>query len=133
MSLIYFSSSSSHAEIFSMRIADQCESYLKAECIVPNLSNKVSQQKIRDNIEACDVLIVVINNHITSNVLAYNLIDNERIRGDAYAVSGNIDQARFFYEEQRLLAESKCLPAYAGSSYSRLGYVYVKQKNRTSH
>ena len=48
--------------------------------------------------------------------------------GDAYAVSGNIDQARSFYEEQRLLAESKCLPAYAGSSYNGLGYVYVKQE-----
>ena len=80
MSLIYFSSNSSLAETFSMRIADQCESYLEAECIVPNLSNKFSQQKTRDNIEACDVLIVVINNCITSDVLAYNLIDNERIR-----------------------------------------------------
>ena len=80
MSLIYFSSNSSLAENFSMRIADQCESYLEAECIVSNLSNKFSQQKTRDNIEACDVLIVVINNCITSDVLAYNLIDNERIR-----------------------------------------------------
>ena len=306
MSLIYFSSNSSLAETFSMRIADQCESYLEAECIVPNLSNKFSQQKTRDNIEACDVLIVVINNCITSDVLAYNLIDNERIRfeiisamnldiitipvliddaklpekgnvpgalkklidcrsyclrsvswvedmelllehleeeldflnevkqklsesvkvnyqrlenfdgqkteqvkidlesfdamqlrkvieaetiflqkahgigdfnaeknalstlglaytrlgqtrkaihyfeeqlkisrklgkpeevcgllanlGDAYAVSGNIDQARSYYEEQRFLAESKCLPAYAGSSYNGLGYIYVKQE-----
>ena len=80
MSLIYFSSSSSLAETFSIRIADQCESYLEAKCIVPNLSNEVPQQKIRDNIEACDVLIVVINNRITSDVLPCNLIDNERIR-----------------------------------------------------
>ena len=80
MSLIYFSSNSSLAETFSMRIADQCESYLEAECIVPNLSNKFSQQKTRDNIEACDVLIVVINNYSTSDILEYNLIDNERIR-----------------------------------------------------
>ena len=48
--------------------------------------------------------------------------------GDAYAVSRNIDQARSYYEEQRLLAESKCLPAYTGSSYNGLGYIYVKQK-----
>jgi tetratricopeptide (TPR) repeat protein len=80
MSLIYFSSSSSLAENFSMRIADQCESCLEVECVVPSLRNKFSQQKTRDNIEACDVLIVVINNHITSDVLGFNLIDNERIR-----------------------------------------------------
>jgi tetratricopeptide (TPR) repeat protein len=80
MSTIYFSSSSSLAETFSMRIADQCVSYLEAECVVPNLDNKFSRQKTRDNIEACDVLIFVINNYSTSDVLAYNLINNERIR-----------------------------------------------------
>jgi tetratricopeptide (TPR) repeat protein len=80
MSLIYFSSSSSLAETFSMCIADKCVSYLEVECVVPNLDNKFSRQKTRDNIEACDALIVVINDYSTSDVLAYNLIDNERIR-----------------------------------------------------
>jgi tetratricopeptide (TPR) repeat protein len=80
MSSIYFSSSSSLAETFTNRIAAQCESFLEAECIVPNSSKESSQQKTRGNIEDCDVLIVVICNDPTTDVSAYNLIDNERIR-----------------------------------------------------
>lgn len=63
-----------------MRIAAQCESFLETACIVPCLSDEVSQQKTRGNIEGCDVLIVVINNDSSTEVSAYNLIDNERIR-----------------------------------------------------
>jgi tetratricopeptide (TPR) repeat protein len=48
--------------------------------------------------------------------------------GDAYAISGNIGKAYRFYQEQRVLAESKNLPAYVGSSYNGLGYVCVQQK-----
>lgn len=80
MSSIYFSSSSAIAETFSTRIATHCESFLEAECIVPNLSNGVSQQKTHGDIEGCDVLVVVINNDSSTDVSAYNLIDNERIR-----------------------------------------------------
>ena len=47
--------------------------------------------------------------------------------GDAYAISGNIDRAKSYYEEQRILAESKGLYAYAGASYNGLGFVFVKQ------
>jgi tetratricopeptide (TPR) repeat protein len=47
--------------------------------------------------------------------------------GDTYAVSGNIDRAKYYYEEQRMLAESKGLHAYLGSSYNGIGFVFVKQ------
>ena len=47
--------------------------------------------------------------------------------GDAYAVSGNIDRAKNYYEEQRVLAESKGLHTYVGTSYNGLGFVFVKQ------
>ena len=47
--------------------------------------------------------------------------------GDAYAVSGNIDRAKNYYEEQRVLAESKGLHAYVGTSYNGIGFVLVKQ------
>ncbi len=47
--------------------------------------------------------------------------------GDAYAVSGNIDRAKKYYEEQRILAESKGLHAYVGTSYNGIGFVFVKQ------
>ena len=48
--------------------------------------------------------------------------------GDAYAISGNIDRAKSYYEEQRVLAESKGLHAYVGTSYNGLGFVFVKQE-----
>jgi len=47
--------------------------------------------------------------------------------GDAYAISGNIDRAKNYYEEQRVLAESKGLHAYVGTSYNGIGFVFVKQ------
>jgi tetratricopeptide (TPR) repeat protein len=47
--------------------------------------------------------------------------------GDAYAVSGNIDRAKHYYEEQRILAESKGLHTYVGTSYNGIGFVFVKQ------
>ena len=47
--------------------------------------------------------------------------------GDAYAVSGNIDRAKNYYEEQRVLAESKGLHAFVGPSYNGVGFVLVKQ------
>ena len=47
--------------------------------------------------------------------------------GDAYAILGNIDRAKSYYEEQRILAESKGLHAYVGTSYNGLGFVFVKQ------
>ena len=47
--------------------------------------------------------------------------------GDAYEVSGNIDRAKNYYEEQRVFAESKGLHAYVGTSYNGIGFVFVKQ------
>jgi tetratricopeptide (TPR) repeat protein len=47
--------------------------------------------------------------------------------GYAYAVSGNIDRAKQYYEEQRMLAESKKLHAYVDTSYNGIGFVFVKQ------
>ena len=47
--------------------------------------------------------------------------------GNAYEVSGNIDRAKNYYEEQRVLAESKGLPNYVGTSYNGIGFVFVKQ------
>ena len=47
--------------------------------------------------------------------------------GDAYAISGNIDRAKNYYAEQRVLAESKGLHAFVGPSYNGIGFVLVKQ------
>ena len=47
--------------------------------------------------------------------------------GSAYEVSGNIDRAKNYYEEQRVLAESNGLHTYAGTSYNGIGFVFVKQ------
>ena len=83
MSLIYLSSSSSDAEPFSMRIASQCESNLGSGCFLSKNNQIISTHKIRSEIEACDVLIVVITKTITEDtedISPYNLIDNERIR-----------------------------------------------------
>ena len=83
MSLIYLSSSSSEAESFSLRIASQCESNLGSGCFLPKSNGIISTHKIRSEIEACDVLIVVITKTITEeaeDISPYNLIDNERIR-----------------------------------------------------
>ena len=83
MSLIYLSSSSSEAEPLSMRIASQCESILGSGCFLSKNNEKISTQKIRLEIEACDVLIIVIAKTIsegTEDISPYNLIDNERIR-----------------------------------------------------
>ncbi|MDC0205677.1 tetratricopeptide repeat protein [Nitrospinae bacterium] len=83
MSLIYLSSSSSEAEPFSLRIASQCESNLGSGCFLSKNNGIISTHKIRSEIEACDVLIVVITKIITEeteDISPYNLIDNERIR-----------------------------------------------------
>ena len=48
--------------------------------------------------------------------------------GDAYAVSGNIDRAKSYYEEQLTLAELKGLSVFVGSSYNGLGHVFVKKE-----
>ena len=83
MSLIYLSSSSSEAEPFSLRIASQCESNLGSGCFLSKNNGIISTHKIRSEIEACDVLIVVITKTIieeTEDISPYNLIDNERIR-----------------------------------------------------
>lgn len=82
MPSIYFSSSSAHAEAFTIRIAAQCESFLEAECIVPNSNESVPPLKTRSAIENCDVLIVVIHDESPTDLSEYNLIDNERIRFD---------------------------------------------------
>ena len=79
MSLIYLSSSSSEAEPFSLRIASQCESNLGSGCFLSKNKGIISTHKIRSEIEACDVLIVVITKD-TEDISPYNLIDNERIR-----------------------------------------------------
>ena len=47
--------------------------------------------------------------------------------GDAFAISGNIDQARVYYQEQLFLAESRGYRAFVGSAYNGLGFVHVKQ------
>ena len=80
MSSIYFSSNSSLAEIYSIRIAAQCESFLEAVCLVPSYNKTVLQHKTRNAIENCDALIVVIHDGSTTDVSEYNLIDDERIR-----------------------------------------------------
>jgi tetratricopeptide (TPR) repeat protein len=83
VSSIYFSSSSPLAETFSHKIAHQSESFLEAECKVANYNQDISKQKIRVQIEDCDVLIVVVcadPSPPEEDISAYNLIDNEQIR-----------------------------------------------------
>ena len=70
MSLIYLSSSSSEAEPLSMRIASQCESILGSGCFLSKNNEKFLTQKIRLEIEACDVLIIVIAKTISENIHA---------------------------------------------------------------
>lgn len=83
MSSIYFSSSSPLAETFSHKIARHSESFLEAECETSNYNQDISKQKIRAQIEGCDVLIVVVcadPDPPDEDISAYNLIDNEQIR-----------------------------------------------------
>ena len=47
--------------------------------------------------------------------------------GDAHAISGDIDRAGGFYEQQRALAESNGLRKYVGSAHNGLGFVCVKR------
>ena len=68
MSLIYLSSSSSEAEPLSMRIASQCESILGSGCFLSKNNETISTQKIRLEIEACDVLIIVIAKTISEKI-----------------------------------------------------------------
>ena len=83
MPLIYFSSSSPFAETFSNKIASQGRSVLEAECIISSFDQETSKQNLKEQIEDCDVLIVVVCSDPGSkgeDVSAYNLIDNEKIR-----------------------------------------------------
>ena len=83
MSSIYFSSSSPLAETFSHKIAHHSESFLEAECKVSDYNQNISKQKIKTQIEGCDVLIVVVCADPSTpeeDISAYNLIDNEQIR-----------------------------------------------------
>jgi tetratricopeptide (TPR) repeat protein len=78
---IYFSSSSPLAETFSRKIAHHSESFLEAECNLSNYSQILSKERIRFQIEDCDILIVVICvDPSPVDISAYNLIDNEQIR-----------------------------------------------------
>ena len=83
MSSIYFSSSSPLAEIFSHKIAHHSESFLEAKCKVSAYNQNISKQKIKTQIEGCDVLIVVVcadPSPPEEDISAYNLIDNGQIR-----------------------------------------------------
>ena len=83
MSSIYFSSSSPLAETFSHKIAHHSESFLETECKVSDYNQNISKQKIKTQIEGCDVLIVVVcadPSPPEEDISAYNLIDNEQIR-----------------------------------------------------
>ena len=83
MSSIYFSSSSPLAETFSHKIAHHSESFLEAKCKVSDYNQNISKQKIKTQIEGCDVLIVVVcadPSPPEEDISAYNLIDNEQIR-----------------------------------------------------
>ena len=81
MSSIYFSSSSPLAETFSRKIAHQSESFLETECKVSNYKQILSNERIRFQIEDCDILIVVVCvDSSPDDNSAYNLIDNEQIR-----------------------------------------------------
>jgi len=83
VSSIYFSSSSPLAETFSHKIAHHSESFLETECKVSDYNQNISKQKIKTQIEGCDVLIVVVcadPSPPEEDISAYNLIDNEQIR-----------------------------------------------------
>jgi tetratricopeptide (TPR) repeat protein len=81
VSSIYFSSSSPIAETFSLKIAHHSESFLEAECKVSNYNQILSKERIRMQIEDCDVLIVVVCvDPSPEDIYSYNLIDNEQIR-----------------------------------------------------
>jgi len=83
VSSIYFSSSSPLAETFSHKIAHHSESFLEAKCKVSDYNQNISKQKIKTQIEGCDVLIVVVcadPSPPEEDISAYNLIDNEQIR-----------------------------------------------------
>ena len=83
MSSIYFSSSSPLAETFSHKIAHHSESFLEAKCKVSAYNQNISKQKIKTQIEGCDVLIVVVcadPSPPEEDISAYNLIDNGQIR-----------------------------------------------------
>ena len=83
MSSIYFSSSSPLAETFSHKIAHHSESFLEAKCKVSDYNQNISKQKIKTQIEGCDVLIVVVcadPSPPEEDISAYNLIDNGQIR-----------------------------------------------------
>ena len=47
--------------------------------------------------------------------------------GDAFAISGDIEAAKTYYQEQLLRADSEGLRTFVGSAYNGLGYVYVKK------
>ena len=81
MSSIYFCSSSPLAETYSRKIAHQSESFLETECKVSNYKQILSNERIRFQIEDCDILIVVVCvDSSPDDNSAYNLIDNEQIR-----------------------------------------------------
>ena len=83
MSSIYFSSSSPLAETFSHKIAHHSESFLEAKCKVSDYNQNISKQKIKTQIEGCDILIVVVcadPSPPEEDISAYNLIDNGQIR-----------------------------------------------------
>ena len=83
MPLIYFSSSSPFAETFSSKIASQCQAFLEVKCIISSFDRTIPKKNLKEQIEKCDVLIVVIcsdSNPDGEDVSAYNLIDNEKIR-----------------------------------------------------
>jgi hypothetical protein len=81
VSSIYFSSNSPIAETFSRKIAHHSESFLEAECKVSNYNLILSKERIRLQIEDCDVFIVVVCvDPSTEYISAYNLIDNKQIR-----------------------------------------------------
>jgi len=47
--------------------------------------------------------------------------------GDATAISGNIERAKAYYEEQLVRADAMGFRYFIGSAFNGLGFVYVKQ------
>ncbi len=47
--------------------------------------------------------------------------------GDAFAISGDIDRAKTYYEEQLIRADAMGYRHFVGSAYNGLGFVYVKR------